>query len=79
MDVECCWPGSIQDPKVFANSSVNNKLRKRELLAVFQSVLPGFDKVPTYLIGNLAYPLTPFCVKEYDSCAINERVVFNDL
>lgn len=79
MDVECRWPGSVHDAKVFANSSVNNKLRKRELPAVFQSVLPGFDKVPTYLIGDPAYPLTPFCIKEYDSCANNEQVVFNNM
>ena len=27
MDVECVWPGSVHDTKVFANSSVNNRLQ----------------------------------------------------
>ena len=79
MDVECRWPGSVHDAKVFANSSINDKLRKGKLPAVFQSVLQGYEKVPNYLIGDPAYPLTPFCMKEYDSCENNEQVIFNNL
>ena len=79
MDVECRWPGSVHDAKVFANSSVNDKLRNGKLPRVFQSVLPGYEKVPNYLIVDPAYPLTPFCMKEYDTCQNNEQVVFNNL
>ena len=79
MDVECRWAGSVHDAKVFANSSVNDKLRNGKLPRVFQSVLPGYEKVPNYLIGDPAYPLTPFCMKEYDTCHNNEQVVFNNL
>ena len=79
MDVECRWPSSVHDAKVFANSSVNDKLRNGKLPTVFQSVLPGYEKVPNYLTGDLAYPLTPFCMKEYDTCQNNEQVVFNNL
>ncbi|XP_065662897.1 putative nuclease HARBI1 [Hydra vulgaris] len=27
MDIECVWPGSVHDSKVFSNSSINKKLR----------------------------------------------------
>ena len=75
MDVECRWPGSVHDAKAFANSSINNKLRSGELPRVFQSVLPGYEKVANYLIGDPAYTLTPSCMKQYDTCENNEQVV----
>ena len=79
MDVECHWPGSVHDAKVFANSSINKKLRDGRLPKTFQSIRPKCDKIPNYLIGDPAYPFTPFCIKEYDSCTRNEQVVFNSL
>ena len=79
LDVECRWPGSVHDAKVFANSSISNKLRNGNLLRIFQSVIPGCEKIPNYLIGDPAYPLTPFCLKEFETCVHNEQVVFNNL
>ena len=79
MDVECVWPGSVHDAKVFANSSVNHRLQGNKLPRTFQSVIPGCNLVPNYLIGDPAYPLTPFCIKEYESCKNNEQVVFNQM
>ena len=35
--------------------------------------------VPNYIISDLAYPVTPFCVKELDTCSSNKEVVFNNL
>ena len=54
--VECRWPGSIHDSKVFANSSISRKLRNGTLPRTFQSVVPGQGKFPNYLIGDPAYP-----------------------
>ena len=79
MDVECRWPGSVHDAKVFANSSIHEKLRNGEIPTVFQTVLPGHEKIPNYVIGDPAYPLTPFCMKEYETCENNEQVIFNNL
>ena len=79
MDVECLWPGSVHDAKVFSNSSLNHKLQSGNLPGIFQSVIPGCNLVLNYLIGDPAYPLTPFCLKEYESCKTNEQVVFNQL
>ena len=47
--------------------------------ATFQTVIPGFEKVPNYLIGDPAYPLTPFCMKEFDNCNSDEEVIFNNM
>ena len=79
MDVECRWPGSVQDSKVFANSSINKMLRNGEMPATFQTVMPGFEKFPNYLIGDPAYPLTPFCMKEFDNCNSDEEVIFSNM
>ena len=78
MDVECRWPGSAHDAKVFANSSIHAKLRSNKLPSTFQTPVPGSVKIPNYLIGDPAYPLLPFCMKEYDACTSNEQVIFNN-
>ena len=79
MDVECRWPGSVDDTKVFANSSIHAKLRSIKLPSSFQTPVEGDVKIPNYLIGDPAYPLLPFCMKEYDACTSNEQVIFNNM
>ncbi len=79
MDVDCRWPGSVHDAKVFSNSEISRKLRDETLPATFQTIIPGFEKVPNYLIGDPAYPLLPHCMKEYETCDANDKVVFNNL
>jgi len=79
MDVECLWPGSVHDAKVFCNSSIKKKMKERKLPQTFITILPGYEAIPNYLIGDHAYPLTPFCVKEFHSCASNEEVIFNNM
>ena len=79
MVVECRWPGSVHDAKVFANSSINAKLRSCNLPSTYQTPIPGGVKVPNYLIGDPAYPLLPFCMKEYETCTKNEQVIFNNM
>jgi hypothetical protein len=79
MNVECMWPGSVHDAKVFANSGINHKLKSGTLPCTFQSITPGAEKIPNYLIGDPAYPLTPHCMKEYATCSCNEEVIFNSL
>jgi len=68
MDIDCRWPGSVHDAKVFSTSRVSNDLKKGKIPGFFQSFTPGSAEVPNYLIGDLAYPLDLFCVQEYESC-----------
>ena len=70
MDVDCRWPGSVHDAKVFANSSIGKMLRENNMMRTFQTI--GYEKIPNYIIGDPAYPLTPYLMKEYESCRNNE-------
>ena len=79
MDVECKWPGSVHDAKVFSNSYVCQSLQNGNLAKSHLSLLPGFEAIPNYLIGDPAYPLTPFCMKEFQYCAENKHVLFNHM
>ena len=75
MDVDCRWSGSVHD----ANSSISHKLREQQLPQTFQTLIPGLDKIPNYLIGDPSYPLTPYCMKEFETCNENAQVVLNGL
>ena len=77
MDVECKWPGSVHDAKVFANSSICKRLRSSDLPTIFQTISNSEVKIPNYLIGDPAYPLLPYCMREYSTCKSNEEAVFN--
>ncbi len=79
MDVDCRWPGSVHDAKVFANSRINLDL-KNNSLSCFSRPLSQYGKrIGNYLIGDPGYPLTHFCMREYEHCQTNEEVVFNNL
>ena len=79
MDVECKWPGIVHDAKVFANSYICKRLRSSDLPTIFQTISNSEVKIPNYLIGDSAYPLLPFCMREYSICKSNEEVVFNSM
>ena len=53
---------------VFMVSCITRKLR------MYKRLLPGNDKVPVILLGDLAYPLLPYCMKEYPC---NEVITIN--
>ena len=62
-----------------ANSSINKKLRENNLPVTYQQLLPHQSKVGSYLIGDPAYPLTPYYMKEYEKCTSNAQVVSNNM
>ena len=62
------WPGSVDDAKVFANSTINTELRNAILSQTFQKPTQKVEKIPKYLVGDPAYPLVPSCTKEYEHC-----------
>ena len=78
LNVEVKWPGSVHDGRVFANSRINNLLRDQQLPMVHREIMPGYDKVPPMLLGDPAYPLLPYCMKEYPITRSNEEVIFKE-
>ena len=79
LDVDCRWPGSVHDAKVFSNSKINKMLRENKLPSVYRNLVPGHDKVSSLLLADPAYPLLPYCMTEFECCKSNEEVIFNNL
>ena len=79
MEIECKWPGSVHDVKVFSNAYVWKSLQNGNLAKTHFSLLPGFETMSNYLIGDPAYPLTTFSMKEFQYCAENKHVLFNHM
>ena len=78
MDFDCRWPGSCYD--ACANSNVNRKMQHKEIPIIYKQIIPGeAAKVANYLIGDSAYPLTSFCMKEHEYCKSNAQTVFNSV
>ena len=78
LDVEIQWPGSVHDARVYANSSVNNKFRTKEIPRLYQELVPGYAPVPPLLLGDPAYPLLPNLMKEYPTSRTDKEELFNN-
>ena len=64
---------------MFANSAISENLRDNLLPIIYSTLFPGQDPIPNYLIGEPVYLLTPYSMKEYQSCSSNSEVIFSNL
>ena len=44
--------------------TISKNLSDNKLLITYSILLPGQDPIPNYLIGDSAYPLTPYSMEE---------------
>ena len=65
MDVSIEYPGSVHDARVFTNSKIHDMLKNKVIPPCEREILTGYPKVPICLLGDAAYPLLPFLMKEY--------------
>ena len=77
IDVDINWPGRVHDARVFANCEVQQRFVNGSFPFFQKELIPGDECIPQLLIGDPAYPLLPYVIKEYDSCQSNEQVIFN--
>ena len=78
-NVEVKWPGSLHDARVFSNCDVQKRFSDGKLDLFYKELLPGEECVSQLLLGDPAYPLLSYVMKELHHCSTDEEVIFNQM
>ena len=79
INVEVKWSGSFHDARVFANCDIQKRFTNEKFKLFYKELVPGEECVPQILLGDPAYPLLPYMMKEFEHCKSNEGVIFNQM
>ena len=71
MDLVVKWPGSVHDPRIVTHSTITRMLKCQEIPSCPREIVDGHESVPVCLLGDTAYPLQPYLMREYPNCGHN--------
>ena len=67
-DVMVGWPGSVHDARVLSKSQLYRKVVGKEVLNTSSCTINGMNVLP-FLLGDSAYPLSPWLMKPFPNNA----------
>ena len=77
INVEVKWAGSVHDTRVFANCDIQKGFTNEKFKLFYKELVPGKECVLQILLGDPAYLLLPYMMKEFEHCKSNKEVIFN--